>query len=367
MLLFFDNPYDLTTVTAIERGWQGGSTTDNTLTGATIATTHAPRARSKMFVASHNGGAWIKTPGNDGGPSPSGARIILGHRYLSPAFNSHYMFGVFQGGSWQGYLGINGDGTLSWYRGTFGSGTLVVGPTAYALNTNTCYYIELDLLIDNSVGTVDVYIDGVLRLSGTGLDTQATASASWNQFALAGGSFNNGQQFCTDAYCCDGADGTAASPAQLAAFNTPLGDVKVEYIGAQAGNGTYTDWTCSTGTDRGAMVDDGTAGPDDDSTYVSSATPGDKVSVALEDLPVTTVDVIAVMPVASMTKNDAGSRTVKPLHRIGGSDYFGTAIEAPAQGSYRFLVQVMTKSPATGIAWTPTEINGMEGGVAIDA
>lgn len=367
MLLFYDNPYDLTSTTAIERGWMNGNASLGF--GAGIVSTDAPRARAKWFSSSTNGVPWVKTPGNDGGPVPSGAKFIIGMRYRCPAFGDHYICAVLQGGNWQGYLARNVDGTISWYRGEFhsGSAVLVAGPSIYALNTNTNYYIELELTIDDATGTVDVYIDGINRLSASGLDTKATASASWNQFTLPGGFFNNGNQYCTDVYVCDGQDGTAASPAQAQAFNTPLGDVKVEYLGAEAGNATYTDWVCSTGTDRGAMVDDGSAGPDDDSTYVFSDTPGDKVSFTLEDLPITTLDVLAVMPVASMTKNDAGSRVVKPLHRISGVDYYGTPIEAPAQGSYRFLVEVMTKSPATGVAWTPSEVNGMEGGVAVHA
>jgi hypothetical protein len=257
-------------------------------------------------------------------------------------------------------------GTITIRRGA-SNGTLL-DTAAYTLTSGVLYYVELDVLLHQTAGWYKLYIDNVLRVDSTvnypsGLDTCAEASTTWATAYFAEGGY------VTDIYICDHSDGTTLTPAQLQAYNTSQGDLKIDYRGAVAGNGTYTDWTCSTGSDRGELLDDVADGsPLNTTDYVTGSVSGDRVSYAMDDLSNMSVDILCVIPCNSMTKTDAGSRQVQMGHIISGgaaNPYLGSAIEAPANGSYRILREVMTKNPYTGSAWTSTQVNALEGVVKI--
>jgi len=363
--LWCDQPVNYTTATIAQR-W-------TSVNNATISTAVNPRTGSSCVLCSQVSHNAVKTLGSDGGGTPSGNTAIIGCRYQQS------LLGILTGivvvtdaGTAQVTLHTNNDGTLTVRRGTY-AGT-VLGTTAFALSINTFYYIELKVVIDDTVGAIDVVVDNVNRLSilgtvGVPVDTKNTSNATWSGFLLgtnsAPGSTTMNQRW-TDLYVLDGTDGTIIG--QRDAFASVLGDIKVEYLAAQAGNGSNTGWTTSTGSDHGAMVDDGASGPNGDTDYNSSATAGTKDTYTLANLPTSAVSIIAICPIYSVSKDDSGSKYVAPVYRLGGTDYVSaTAVQAPSPGSYSMLTEIVSKSPATGITWSTTEVNALEAGLQVTA
>jgi len=368
MLLWFDQPAYYTTATASQR-W-------TTITGGTaaIGTSGAiiPRAGTAYLTFVNVTDCFTKTLGSDGAPAPSGAKAVIGCRFRMAGLGSNNGGGYFTPCVMQVTdvstphfsLTVNTDGTLAVRTG--GANGTIIASTTYALSINTWYYLELEVTIANAGGTIELYVDGVNKLSTTG-DTQNTANATWNgvNFGQPSSSGGTADSYITDIYIMDGTDGTLASPAQIQAFDGAVGDVKVELLQAVAGNGANTGFTRSTGSDSGANVDD-PAPPDGDSTYNYASASGTKDTYTLADLPSTAVSIFAVQPVYSSSKDDAGGRALKTVLRIGGVDYVSTnAQEVPSVGAYRYLCDIITKSPATNVSFTPTEVNAAEGGVQV--
>lgn len=368
-LLDFEQPFQY-----LVSGDSGASCTNASQGGWSVSlmtTTNAPRAKTAMF----KNAAFKVLGGGDGSLAPGDSGAIIGGRYAFLIGNTCGAMGILTTGSaWQFSVSFNSDGTLTVWRGEPAGymGGTALDTTTFAVSSLRLYYIELDVLLHQTAGWYKLYIDNVLRLDSSvtypsGVDTCKAAVTTWTSMvACQNLYFQNDNVFVTDIYACDHRDGTTLTPAQVAAYNTPLGDTKVSYLGAVAGNGTYTQWNLTGAADRGEALDDAADGAAMNTTdYVSDNISGHRVSVALDDLDSTNAVILAVAPANSMMKDNSGSKQIKPGHYLSGSPYMGTAVEAPAQGTYRVLREIMTKSPATGVAWTPTEINGAEAIVEI--
>ena len=246
------------------------------------------------------------------------------------------------------------DGTLQVTR----NGTALGNSGAFALGVNVWYYIEFKATVDNSAGVIEVRVDGTARIGPTSsLDTQATANATANGFALgcvstssvgpAGGLGANLGVFYSDIYVNDG---SGSSP-----NNTFWGDTRVD-AHFPSGAGTYAAWTPSAGANY-AAVDE--VAPTDDADYVASTTPGNKDAYAFGDTAVASVRSVQIL--GAVRKTDALTRTSRILTRSGGTDY-GSTDFAPGT-SFHYDRVVRETDPATGMAWTPSGFNAAEFGV----
>lgn len=209
-------------------------------------------------------------------------------------------------------------------------------------------HVIFRVFFDASAGFFDVRFNEAIVLSRTGLNTGATTPLI-SSFAMGG--INHEGQFC-DYYV----------QASSTSSDEPLGDRAVSWLTA-TGAGTHTDWTPHGESDNWECVDE--TPPDGDTSYVSSDTPGDVDTYAVTDLAASTVSVDAVVWKTVVKKSDAGSRTVAPVIRIGGTDYEDDGDAQPFGTDYQQLYQVFTASPATSDPWTPTEVNGMELGLEL--
>jgi hypothetical protein len=109
-------------------------------------------------------------------------------------------------------------------------------------------------------------------------------------------------------------------------------------------------------------VDDATS--DGDTTYVAANTPGFIDTYTMDDLSTASGPVQGVQYLLDARKDQAGSRTVEPVVRIGGVDYLATT--AALGDSYAFVREVAETSPASETTWTIDEINAMEYGACVD-
>lgn len=259
-------------------------------------------------------------------------------------------------GTTQVDLRLNPDGTLAVTR----AGTALTGGTsALSLSPDTWYYIEWKVTIANSIAasSCKVRVGGVDWLTvAAAQDTQATANASANQLVL-------GQVFATttgttyvvyltDLYVCD----------QSGSVNNDfLGDMRVLTL-LPGGAGNTTGWTASAGSNY-QCVDE--AAPNGDTDYVSTATATTKDTYAYPSLSVSPSTIAGVQTVLDVRKDDAGSRTVVPVTRSGGTDYDGSSYSVT--DTYAMNCQIRETDPATSAAWTESGVNAAEWGVKLTA
>lgn len=206
------------------------------------------------------------------------------------------------------------------------------------------YYLELKALASATVGTVELRLNGLgtAECSATGVNTGALDT---NKIQISG---TNGQTWFDDMYVVDTGSGSAPT-------NTFLGDVRVETL-YPTSNGANTAWT-------GVFTDaDDPATVDDDTTFISSSTPGDKETYGLGDLVTTAGSVFAVQVNVVARKDDAGVRTIAPVTRVGGTDFDGTTTPGLAT-SYQGYQQLYERLDPSGAAWTIASVNAMEAGV----
>ncbi len=121
-------------------------------------------------------------------------------------------------------------------------------------------------------------------------------------------------------------------------------------------NGATNDWA-------GTYVDIDELGPPEDTDYISSDTAGQVELFGLSNLsvPAQNMGVRAVLLSARSRKGDTGPQNIQPLVRTGGVDYAGADLPGLTSA---FLAKrtIWDVNPATGIAWTVSEIQALEAG-----
>lgn len=125
------------------------------------------------------------------------------------------------------------------------------------------------------------------------------------------------------------------------------------------GAGTYGQTTPNTGT-RAAAVDDPIGSPDDASTYNRATTVGFNDDTFTHNAPADPSDVISDVTVNIRALcSSAFLCAVYVFFRIGGTDYASYINQIPST-SYSNMSLSFPTSPATGVAWTGSELNAME-------
>lgn len=229
--------------------------------------------------------------------------------------------------------------------------TLGTGTTA--LSSSVFYYLELKVTISDTVGVVNLKINGNTELNLTSQDTRNAGNASADTIFIAkAGVDNNGATSnWDDFYVCDSTGSVN---------NDFLGDVRVQAI-LPSGAGNTTQWTPSAGSNF-QNVDDTT--PNGDTDYNSTSTATNKDTYAFGDLTPTSGSIKGLQWLAYVRKDDAGARTVAPVYRST-SDFDGTT--QSVLDSYVYLREIKELNPNTSAAWTISEVNAAEFGIKLIA
>ena len=228
------------------------------------------------------------------------------------------------------------------------NGTVIGSVGTTVLHASMWYFIEFGATIGSSAGSFEVRINGVTEITGTGLNTQATSHAGANRIWLGSDPF----AYYDDLYICD-----ANGPVN----NGFLGDCRVESL-LPSGAGSKAQWTPLSG-DNYANVNQNP--PDDDTTYNKSNMVGETDTYAMTDLVSTTGIIYGVQKMNYVRKDNAGSRSVAPVLRIGGTDHVGASTSIG--DSYTYTREIEEVSPATLSAFTISEVNAMEAGIVVTA
>jgi len=269
---------------------------------------------------------------------------------------------------WEAALAINPDGTFQTCTSNATSNNMAPGNWLYmtpvgaatsgAVNVGEWTYLEWKITVNGTTGSSVVRLNGVEQLNATGIDT-LTSSATLTRIGLGGSGTSGGGSGATVSF--DDLYVASTSGGSVTDF---LGDVTVEHLHPQTdavAAGSNAGWTCSTGTDHGALVDETT--PDGDTTYVSAAT-NVKDTWNYPDLSVANATIHGVQVRTLAKKSDTGTAQFKNLARPTSTDRQGTATHAPSDVDYAYYRDIWEKHPDDGVSdWTVSDVNGAEFGV----
>jgi hypothetical protein len=256
-------------------------------------------------------------------------------------------------------LAFNHDMTMSMWRYANTTRTTLLGTTTYKFIGNRWFYLEIKGTISGS-GSFELHADEDSKLTFSGNTVNATApSSQWDRIQIVGSIEGSAAFFVSDLYLCDGDNSDGAG------HNTFLGDSTIQYVlpSTDAINpGTQHDFTPSSGSDHGAMVDENLSGyllsdygPDGDTTYVHSNTPGATETFKYPEI--TLVGSIRAMQLVPFVKQtQAGIRTMTATIKQNGSDYdHANEMDIPTEYEYRTFIY--PTNPDTGLEWDESEIN----------
>lgn len=245
------------------------------------------------------------------------------------------------------------------YQGNYlklvrGDGTVLATEATPSMVLNAWQnYYEISATIADAGGTATVRVNGVPVITYTG-DTKnggtATTIDRLTFVTMTNGGTDASVFLMDDFYICDG---TGSAP-----YNDLLGDVRVHTM-VPNGAGTSTQFAPSSGANY-TTVDEL---PFSAADYVRSATPGNRDTYAMSDLPAGVTTIYGVQNNIITKKTDAGTIGIKPVLRSGGTNYYGTTTNL---GTADILIRDLRQfDPATSAAWTSAAVNNMESGAEV--
>lgn len=236
-------------------------------------------------------------------------------------------------------LYMDNDGALVVRRGID-----VIATSTWTMPESTYYFVEIKVTIGNSAN-VSVRVDNIERLAVSGADTQNTLNAYADRIRL----HVKPEVTYSDIYICD-STGTSC--------NDFLGETRAVFQPAQA-DGSYNEWTPSTGTTRYTMVSE--SSPNDDTNYVFSAAVGEKTTFNFPALPVAQGNIVGVQILSYARKDNAGTGKFKHLLRRNSTDVvLGEKLIA---STYQYHSDMLELDPLTGSPWTIPNLQSTEIGV----
>jgi hypothetical protein len=223
-------------------------------------------------------------------------------------------------------------------------GTILASSDPATVPVGSWFYLEFDGTVHDSSGASEVRVNGgeIPALTLTGQDTKPSATAGVDRIRIIT---------------------TGAYDVRLTDFyvdtDTFRGDCVVDTLLPTAA-GAHDDFVPSAGANYECADD--ADGIDDDATYNASATQDDMDTFAFANLTaMPTSDIIAVAVNLALRKDDATTRVIKPVARIGSTDYLhGTGI-SPA-GLYAVVQGIWEDNPADSQDWEEADVNGAEFG-----
>lgn len=246
-------------------------------------------------------------------------------------------------------------------RGDF-NGTLL-GESTSTVTHNTWYTVEVKATLSDTVGAVEVRVEGSTWVNVTGADTKNAGTATTFSDIGIGAFFNYAVAASLTGVWAhltimDTADGTAASPAQVEAFNDFPGTLRMQVI-RPGGAGSSTQLTPTGSSTNYENVDDV---PPVTTTWNSSGTSGHRDTYAMSNLS-GTVDVLAVQPVMLAIRDNSGAVSMKQAIKSGAT---------VAYGSNRTLLTTLSgfsdiwhKNPDTSAQWSQSEVDALEVGAEV--
>jgi hypothetical protein len=229
------------------------------------------------------------------------------------------------------------DGTITVVDST---GSVVAQSTVVATEQSVGHYFELGVFCSETVGQIIVRVDGEELINVSNVDTGP--SCYIGRILGTGGGTATAYD---DLYI------TWDNASTISFYD----DVLIEAISPN-GDGNYSQWTPTTGSNW-ETVDEQPASTTD---YNSTDVVNEIDTFTFPDLTFTGT-VKGVQFVCMAKKSDVEIRAIQGVCRIGSTDYLSDNIEylSTTNSFYRF---VWAMNPATSAAWTNSEVNSAEFG-----
>jgi hypothetical protein len=276
------------------------------------------------------------------------ATLIAGFAYDASAGNTADIMCFLDGATIHAGLHLNANNAIVAFRAT---NATVLGTSANGVVPASGFcHIEVKILVSDTVGTVDVKVNGASVLSLTGQDTRNAGNASMTGFRIR----STGVNCKVDDLCvCDTSGSTN---------NTFLGDVRID-TNYPTSDGNYTQFTCSSGSSHFALVDEATPNTTD---YNDGAAVNDRDSYGMGNLTaLTSQTVYGVQVNTAILKDDAGAKSAATFVRSSSTN--GDGASTALGTSQTYISQVFETDPNGSIAWTESSVNAMEAGVKVTA
>jgi len=244
-------------------------------------------------------------------------------------------------------------GTIEAWRGQATSGTSLGITSVPVIVANAYQHIECVAFFSQTVGTVEVRVNGVTVLSISGADTCATSLVECSQVYIGGGVGGTLQFERTDlddVFCYDNT---------TSYNNSFIGDRRVLTLFPDANTAT-ADWTAVGAASGYLCIDE--AAPNDDTDYITAATTGLVSQFGLQNLPAGISVVNAVVMVERARKTEAGTANTQVSIVSGASTSNG--VDKPLTEIYTYRQDVFQTDPASAAPFTPAEVDALQFKVA---
>lgn len=243
-------------------------------------------------------------------------------------------------------LVIEQNGAISVSGRVTGSLTEIANTVNPVLSPSAWTHLEMEY--DRANGTGKVFVDGVERLSFSGVDTDTGNVALFHSVGAIGNTVSDGS-FIKDLVIADGTGSVN---------NGVIGTVVVGRLKPNA-DIALGDWTPSTGSTGWDLLSKNAV---DDTTYLSAADtpmPSADMRFELENLPPDITSIRALISVTRQRKIDGGDGNVQTALSPNGTDWDNGA-DRPITTSFQYDFDVSELSPATSSPWTPLEVDNAE-------
>lgn len=246
-------------------------------------------------------------------------------------------------------LWIDTTGTVSAFRGSSG-GTLLGTTSSPVLTANSYQHVEAVVFFSQTVGTIELRINGVTVLSLSGIDTCNTALVECSQVIIGGGFIGLSTHFVDDLFAYDNTSSYN---------NTFIGDRRVLTLFPDANTAT-ADWTAVGAASGYLCIDE--ANPNDDTDYITAATVGLVSQFGLQNLPGGISVINGVVMVERARKTEAGTANTQVSIVSGASTANGA--DKPLTEIYTYRQDVFQTDPATAAPFTPSGVDSLQFKVA---
>lgn len=244
---------------------------------------------------------------------------------------------------------LQSTGTIEIKRGAVNSATVLGVTASPVVSAETYQHIEAMVFFSQTVGTVEVRVNGVTVISLSGLDTVNTSLVECSQVVMGGG-IGTGVP-TTDMDDIFAYDDTGSFN------NTFIGDRRVLTLFPDA-NTVQADWTAVGAATGYECIDE--ANPDGDTTYITAGVPGSPGIISefgIQNLPAGISAISGVVVVEMARKTEAGPANTQWSVISGASETAGA--DKPMTEIYTYRQDVFETDPASAAPFTPSEVDGL--------
>lgn len=212
-------------------------------------------------------------------------------------------------------------------------------------------FVEGKVLISDTVGTVDLKIDGRVILTITSADTRNGGTNSWCDMMIYDAATNSGTRFSN----------AVMMNSSGSAFNDFLGPRRIYTLFPISGD---NNWTPSAGSTNWQLVDE--TDNNGDTNYVESLSTGTIDMYGFQNLSTTatSIDAIAVN-VAARESTSLSARNMRVVIDSTGNVANGGTIALST--SYSIYQTVFEINPHLGGAWNVSDVNSLLAGIEVIA